>query len=93
MCTLSATVETLTAHLLHEDSIILRKQNKPLGEKMKKLIFSSLVGLALVTFTGCTTGNDAGASKCDSAKKCDGAAKCDANKASSKCQASGKCGK
>ncbi len=25
---------------------------------MKKLIFSSLVGLALVTFTGCTGSND-----------------------------------
>ena len=97
MCTLSATGETLTEHLLHGDCIILRKQNKPLGEKMKKLIFSSLVGLALVAFTGCTTGNDAGASKCqagecDGAKKCDAAAKCDANKASAKCQASGKCG-
>lgn len=65
---------------------------------MKKLIFTSLVGLALVAFTGCTTGNDAEASKCqsgkcDGAKKCDGAAKCDAKKATSKCQASGKCGK
>jgi len=49
---------------------------------MKKLIFSSLVGLALVAFTGCTTGNDAQAAKCQSGK-CDGA---------KKCQASGKCG-
>ncbi len=63
---------------------------------MKKLIFGSLVGLALVAFTGCTNGSDAGASKCDSAKKCDGAAKCSADKAketAKKCQASGKCGK
>ena len=49
---------------------------------MKKLIFSSLVGLALVAFTGCTTGNDAKAAKCQSGK-CDGAKKC----------AAGKCGK
>ena len=49
---------------------------------MKKLIFSSLVALALVAFTGCTTGNDAEAAKCQSGK-CDGA---------KKCQASGKCG-
>ena len=65
---------------------------------MKKLIFSSLVGLALVAFTGCTHGSDAEASKCqsgkcNSTKKCDGAKKCDGNKASTKCQASGKCGK
>ena len=61
---------------------------------MKKLIFSSLLGLALVAFTGCTNGSDAGASKCqsgkcDSAKKCDGAAK----ETAAKCQASSKCGK
>jgi hypothetical protein len=42
---------------------------------MKKLIFSSLVGLALVAFTGCTTGSDAEVSKCQSGK-CDGAKKC-----------------
>ena len=57
---------------------------------MKKLIFSSLVGLALVAFTGCTNGNDAQAEKCqsgkcDGAKKCDGAVKCDAGKAVKKC--------
>lgn len=61
---------------------------------MKKLIFSVLVGLALVAFTGCTNGSDAGASKCQ-AGKCDSAKKCDsaAKETSSKCQASGKCGK
>ena len=67
---------------------------------MKKLIFSSLVGLALVAFTGCTTGNDASASKCQ-AGKCDGAKKCEASgkcagdkaKEATKCSASGKCGK
>ncbi len=47
---------------------------------MKKLIFSSLVGLALVAFTGCTNGSDVGASKCQSGK-CDGAAKCSGDKA------------
>jgi hypothetical protein len=55
---------------------------------MKSLIFSTLVGLALVSFTGCTTSDDAGVSKCQSGKcesgKCKGAKKC----ASSK-----KCGK
>jgi len=66
---------------------------------MKNLIFSTLVGLALVSFTGCTTGNDAAASKCQSGK-CDGVKKCqtsgkcgDAKKVTKKCNASGKCGK
>ena len=59
---------------------------------MKNLVFTALVGLAMVGFTGCTNGNDAAASKCH-AGKCDGSKKCDANKASTKCQASGKCGK
>ncbi len=56
---------------------------------MKKLIFSSLVGLALVAFTGCTDSSDAEVAKCQSGK-CDGAKKCDAAK---KCASSGKCGK
>ena len=69
---------------------------------MKKLIFSSLVGLALVAFTGCTNGSDAGVSKCQTGKcqagKCKGApatAKCagDKVKGAAKCSASGKCGK
>lgn len=71
---------------------------------MKKLIFSSLVGLALVAFTGCTTGHDAApkcqSGKCDSAKKCS-TKKCDTTKkcattkcdGAKKCAASGKCGK
>lgn len=69
---------------------------------MKKLIFSSLVGLALVAFTGCSHGNDAEVSKCqsgkcDGAKKCDGASKCDGNKVATKCDGASsaveKCGK
>lgn len=66
---------------------------------MKKLIFSSLIGLALLAFTGCTNGSDATVSKCqtcecDKAKKCDGPKKCDSTKKCStgKCSA-GKCGK
>ena len=67
---------------------------------MKKLIFSSLVGLALVAFTGCTNGSDTEVSKCQSGK-CDGAKKCQASgkcggdkaKEATKCSASEKCGK
>jgi hypothetical protein len=64
---------------------------------MKTLILSSLLGLALVSFTGCTNTNEATpkakcqSGKCDSAKKdtkkCD-AKKCDAKK----CDSSKKCG-
>lgn len=61
---------------------------------MKKLMFSSLVGLALVVFTGCTNSSDATpkcqSGKCDSAKKCDSGKKCDGAK---KCASAGKCGK
>jgi len=63
---------------------------------MKKLIFSSLVGLALIAFTGCTTGSDAEAgAKCASSGKC-ASGKCgDAKKAAKevakKCASSGKC--
>ncbi len=67
---------------------------------MKKLIFSSLLGFALVAFTGCTTGNDASVSKCNGAKKCQSNSKCgDAKQAAKKCDStkkcasSGKCGK
>ena len=72
---------------------------------MKKLIFSSLVGLALVAFTGCTNGSDAAAAskcqsgKCDGSKKCQASGKCgDAKKVAKKCDgakkcAAGKCGK
>jgi len=69
---------------------------------MKKLIFTALVGLAMVAFTGCTTGSDAETSKCQSGK-CQTAQKCDAGKcqagkckgapSAKKCAASGKCGK
>ncbi|PHS30115.1 MAG: hypothetical protein COA92_10115 [Sulfurovum sp.] len=69
---------------------------------MKKLLFSSLVGFALIALTGCTTGNDAAAStkcsadgKCSTAKKCQANAKCAGDKAkkvAKKCSADGKCG-
>ena len=71
---------------------------------MKKLIFASILGLALVAFTGCTTGNDANAGmkcqagKCQTgkskdAKKCAASGKCgSAKKVAKKC-AAGKCGK
>ena len=53
---------------------------------MKKLIFSSLVGLALIAFTGCTTGDDAEAeAKCSSSK-------CQVDKQTTKCGTSSKCG-
>ncbi len=63
---------------------------------MKKLIFSSLIGLALLAFTGCTNSNDAEAEAKCSASKCDGATKCSGDKtkeAATKCSSSGKCGK
>jgi len=53
---------------------------------MKKLIFSSLVGLALIAFTGCTTSGDAQAgAKCSSSK-------CQGDKRTSKCGTNSKCG-
>ena len=68
---------------------------------MKKLIFSSLVGLALVAFTGCTSSSDAEAgAKCSASGKCASSTKCSADKvkdtvakkcAAGKC-AAGKCG-
>ena len=65
---------------------------------MKNLIFTALVGLAMVGFTGCTNGTDAKvtkcqANKCDSSKKCKASGKCGDAKKSKKCAASGKCGK
>jgi len=60
---------------------------------MKNLIFTGLVGLAMVAFTGCTTGGDAAAgTKCSSSKKCASSGKCAAKKAAKKCASSGKCG-
>jgi uncharacterized low-complexity protein len=62
---------------------------------MKKLIFSSLLGLALIAFTGCTDSNNAEvAAKCN-AGKCQAdkakSAKCGGDKkASAKCSAGGK---
>ena len=70
---------------------------------MKKLIFASILGLGLIAFTGCTTGNNADTGmkcqagkcqtgKCKGAKKCTAGSKCgDAKKVAKKCQ-SGKCG-
>jgi len=56
---------------------------------MKKLIFTALVGLAMVAFTGCTTADDAKAgAKCAASGKCAG----DKTKSAAKCAASGKCG-
>lgn len=57
---------------------------------LKKILFSSIVGLALVAFTGCTGGNDTasgkcGEGKCDSGKKVE--TKCDTGKCGE-----GKCG-
>ena len=65
---------------------------------MKKLIFSSLVGLALIAFTGCTDSNDAEAGAKCNAGKCQTdkakSAKCGGDKkAAAKCSAGGKCGK
>ena len=57
---------------------------------MKKLLFTAILGLAVVAINGCTTGNDAAAQKCQAGKcqvgKCAGAPK----KAALKC-APGKC--
>ena len=66
---------------------------------MKKLIFSSLLGLAFIAFTGCTDAKDANVAKCqsgksDTTKKMD--KKCQSGTASNKCgdakKASKKCG-
>ena len=66
---------------------------------MKKLLFGSLMGLALIAFTGCTDSKDAQVAKCqsgkcDSAKKMD--KKCQSGTTSNKCgdakKASKKCG-
>ncbi len=62
---------------------------------MKKLIFSSLIGFALIAFTGCTYDKEAPVTKCQSGK-CDSAKKVDKKCQSGKCgdakQASKKCG-
>jgi len=64
---------------------------------MKNLIFTALIGLALIAVIGCTTGNDAEAgTKCSSSKKCSASGKCSGSKAKAmakKCASSGKCGK
>jgi hypothetical protein len=60
---------------------------------MKSLILSTLLGLSMMTFTGCTNAANASLSKCD-CKTCDNTKKCSANKCNEgkKC-ATGKCGK
>jgi len=65
---------------------------------MKKLIFSSLLGFALITFTGCTDSNNVDAeTKCQTGKSQMNkakSAKCAGDKnAVAKCSASRKCGK
>jgi len=65
---------------------------------MKNLVFTALVGLAMVGFNGCTNSSDAEVTKCQSGK-CDGSKKCQASdkcgdaKKAKKCASSGKCGK
>lgn len=56
---------------------------------MKKLIFSSLLGFALIAFTGCAPkSSDAeAAAKCDSVKSM----RCASDRKAAKCSASGKC--
>ena len=62
---------------------------------MKKLIFTALVGLSMIAFTGCTTGNDASANtnnaKCSASGKCSTSGKCSSKKIDKKCSSSGKC--
>ncbi len=54
---------------------------------MKKLIFASILGLALIAFTGCTTSENANMNtKCSASGKC-----ANAKKVTKKCAASGKC--
>ena len=65
---------------------------------MKKLIFSSLVGLALITFTACSHNDDVKAEAKCNAGKCQTdkakSAKCGGDKkAAAKCSSGGKCGK
>ena len=61
---------------------------------MKKLIFSSLIGFAMLAFTGCTKNYDTETeAKCSASSKCDGATKCSGDKAkevATKCDSSGK---
>ena len=83
--------------MLHTYPIILAiVKTKLLGDKMKKLIFTALVGLAMVGVTGCTTGGDAEAgTKCATSGKCASSKKCAGDKVekavAKKCAASGKC--
>ena len=59
---------------------------------MKKLLFGSLLGLALIAFTGCTDNNDAQVAKCQSGK-CDSAKKTDKKCGDGKCDAAKKSAK
>lgn len=62
---------------------------------MKNFIISAFIGLAMLTFTGCTkNGSVETAAKCSTSTKCDGATKCSGDKAktvTTKCDASKKC--
>ena len=62
-------------------------KTKIFGEIMKNLLFSSLLGLALIAFTGCTKGNNT-----DAGAKCSSASKCSGDKNSKKCSTGIKCG-
>ncbi|UFH59189.1 hypothetical protein [Sulfurovum mangrovi] len=60
----------------------------------KKIVVTSMVGLAMLAFSGCTDGKDTATGKCDSAKevktKC-GEGKCDSAK-KTVTKEEGKCG-
>ncbi|MFT7880561.1 MAG: hypothetical protein ABXS91_09220 [Sulfurimonas sp.] len=62
---------------------------------LKNILFTSLVGLAMVAFAGCTDSKDASASKCN-AGKCDSAkevkTKCGEGKCDSAKETTKKCG-
>lgn len=61
---------------------------------MKKWLFTVLVGLAMVGFTGCTSGSNAGANVAGatcSTPGCTSCEKCEAKKTTQKCQSKGKC--
>lgn len=65
----------------------------------KKILFTSLLGLSMVAFTGCTDGKDGDTSKCN-AGKCDSAKKTAEKCGEGKCDSAkkivtkeeGKCG-
>jgi len=57
---------------------------------MKKVVFTALVGLSLIGFTGCMSGIMGG--KCMGSSKCESSGKCgDSTDEEKKCASSGKC--